>query len=67
MGLGVGRASLAIQHHFLEFFLKPVVLLLLLLVLVKGSGSTSSGLTLNTQWEDAGAGHQGNRQGAWLS
>lgn len=50
VGLGVGRASLAIQRHFLKFdFLEPVILLLLLLVLVKGCSSTSDGLTLNTQ------------------
>lgn len=67
-GAGCGEGSWLSQHHFLMFnFLKPVVLLLLLLVLMKDSGSTSSGLSLNTQWEDAGAGHQGSRQGAWPS
>ena len=49
VGLGVGKASLVTQCHFLEFnFLKPAVFLLLLLILVKGCSSISGGLTLNT-------------------
>lgn len=48
------------QHHFLEFdFFQLVLFLLLLLDLLKGCGSTSGGFTLITQWEDAGAEHQG--------